>query len=122
MDRILRKNRNKKRRRVRVRKKVFGTAECPRLSVFRSARHIYCQLIDDTKGVTLASASTMLADVRSEHKNGGNKAAAVAVGTLIAQRAKEIGVEKIVFDRGPNKFHGRVKAMADKAREGGLVF
>lgn len=94
----------------------------PRLSVFRSGKQIYAQVIDDIKGVTLASASTLDKDLREKLKTGSNAAAASEVGKLIAARAKKAGVEKIVFDRGRFVYHGRVKALADGAREGGLEF
>lgn len=94
----------------------------PRLSVFRSGKQIYAQVIDDIKGVTLASASTLDKDLREKLKSGSNAAAATEVGKLVATRAKKAGVEKIVFDRGRFVYHGRVKALADGAREGGLVF
>ncbi|MAE50316.1 MAG: 50S ribosomal protein L18 [Micavibrio sp.] len=94
----------------------------PRLSVFRSGKQIYAQVIDDIKGVTLASASTLDKDLREKLKSGSNAAAASEVGKLIAARAKKVGVEKIVFDRGRFVYHGRVKALADGAREGGLEF
>tara|TARA_R100001143_G_C3322277_1_gene115385 strand:+ start:74 stop:454 length:381 start_codon:yes stop_codon:yes gene_type:complete len=94
----------------------------PRLSVFRSGKQIYAQVIDDIKGVTLASASTLDKDLREKLKSGSNAAAAAEVGKLIAARAKKAGVEKIVFDRGRFIYHGRVKALADGAREGGLEF
>ncbi|MEM7679450.1 MAG: 50S ribosomal protein L18 [Pseudomonadota bacterium] len=92
----------------------------PRLSVFRSSKQIYAQVIDDIKGVTLAAASTLDADVKS--KTGANAEAAAEVGKLLAERAKKAGVEKVVFDRGRFLYHGRVKALADGARDGGLVF
>ena len=94
----------------------------PRLSVFRSSRHIYAQVIDDAQGVTLAAASTVEKDVRASGKTGADKEAAEAVGKLIAARAKAAGVNEVVFDRGGYLFHGRVKALADAAREGGLSF
>jgi large subunit ribosomal protein L18 len=94
----------------------------PRLSVFRSSQHIYAQVIDDGNGVTLAAASTLEKDVRSGAKTGANIEAAKAVGKRIAERAREKGVERVVFDRGGYLFHGRVKALADAAREGGLKF
>lgn len=101
----------------RVRKKVVGTAERPRLAVFRSNRHIYAQLIDDFAGRTLVAASTL------KDANGGDpKAKAKAVGTALAQRAKEAGVTRVAFDRGGFKYHGRVQAVAEGAREGGLEF
>jgi large subunit ribosomal protein L18 len=110
------------RRRFRVRKNVFGSAEQPRLSVFRSDKHIYAQLVDDHTGKTLASVSSVKADVRGELKNGGNVAAATKVGTAIAARAKELGVTRVAFDRGGRMYHGRIKALADAARKGGLKF
>ena len=108
------------RRQVRVRKKVFGAPERPRLVVTRSARHISAQVIDDTQGRTLADASTMEADLRAATGNKSEKAK--QVGGLIAQRAKAAGIESVVFDRAGYKYHGRVAALADGAREGGLGF
>jgi large subunit ribosomal protein L18 len=93
-----------------------------RLSVFRSSRHIYAQVIDDAVGRTLAAASTLEANLKGELKTGADKAAAGAVGKLIAERAKAAGVERVVFDRGAYLYHGRIKALADAAREGGLDF
>jgi len=115
--------RNKSRQRVhdRIRAKMSGTAARPRLNVYRSLNHIYTQLVDDFNGVTIASASTM-STKGTERKAGGNIDAAKAVGTLIAERAKEKGIKKIVFDRGGYLYHGRIKALADAAREGGLDF
>ena len=104
----------------RVRRKVKGTAERPRMSVFRSARHIYAQIIDDTNAVTLASASTLSPAFRKASAESGKKGAAQWVGAEIARQAKEKGVEQVVFDRGGYKFHGRVKSLADSARESGL--
>jgi len=105
----------------RIRKKVTGTAGRPRLAVFRSQTHIYAQLIDDEQGRTLCSASSLdeAADLK---KKGGNVAAAKVVGSLIATRAKDKGVTAVVFDRGGFQYHGRVKALAEAAREGGLKF
>ncbi|MBK9738130.1 MAG: 50S ribosomal protein L18 [Actinobacteria bacterium] len=108
------------RRHLRVRKKVSGTALRPRLVVTRSARHMLAQIVDDTQGVTLAAASTMEADLRA--CDGDKSAKAKKVGELLAERAKSAGVEAVVFDRGGNKYHGRVAALADGAREGGLTF
>jgi large subunit ribosomal protein L18 len=108
------------RRQVRGRKKVAGTAERPRLVVTRSARHITVQVVDDVVGKTVASASTMEADVRSFE--GDKSAKARKVGELVAERAKAAGVSTAVFDRAGNKYHGRVAALADGAREGGLAF
>jgi large subunit ribosomal protein L18 len=111
------------RRKFSVSNSVFGTTERPRLSVFRSDKHIYAQIIDDYAGKTLASAATTSAEVRgAELKNGGNLAAAKKVGLAIAERAKAAGVTKVAFDRGGRKYHGRIKALADAAREGGLSF
>lgn len=108
------------RRQRRVRKKVVGTTERPRLAVFRSNRHISVQIIDDSQGSTLASASTYESDLRSE--GGGNIDAATKVGRLVGERAKSAGVSSVVFDRGGNKYHGRVAALAEAAREAGLEF
>ena len=105
----------------RVRAKMSGTAERPRLNVYRSLNHIYTQLIDDANGVTLASASTM-SPKGTERTVGGNIDAAKAVGKLIAERAAEKGIKKVVFDRGGYLYHGRIKALADAARESGLDF
>jgi large subunit ribosomal protein L18 len=107
------------RRHRRVRKKVRGTAERPRLAVFRSNKHISAQVIDDRAGRTLAAASTLEADLRSV---GGNIEGAKKVGALLAERAKAAGIDAVVFDRGGNRYHGRIKALADAAREGGLEF
>ena len=106
-------------RHKRIRGKISGTPECPRLCVFRSTNNIYAQLIDDVNGVTLASASS---PDKSIEGNGGNKEAARAVGKLIAQRAAEKNIVDVVFDRGGNIYHGRVKELAEGAREGGLNF
>ena len=108
------------RRHARLRRKVIGTAERPRLSVFRSNRHIAVQLINDDDGVTMASASTLETDLRGGAT--GNADAAAKIGTLIAERAKAAGVSSVVFDRGGNKYHGRIAALADAAREAGLEF
>jgi large subunit ribosomal protein L18 len=105
----------------RIRKKVMGTAERPRLNVYRSLNHMYVQLIDDHKGQTLVSASTAEGK-KGERRTGGNVASAKDVGKKIAQLAKAKGIEKVVFDRGGYIYHGRVKALADAAREGGLQF
>lgn len=111
------------RRRRRVRGKINLRSKLQvRLSVFRSGLHIYAQVIDDRKGETLAAASSMDKDLRSSMKNGANIAAATEVGKLVAERAKKAGVEKVVFDRGAYLYHGRVKALAEAAREAGLVF
>jgi large subunit ribosomal protein L18 len=111
------------RRQFRTRKSIFGEPERPRLSVFRSDKHIYAQLIDDYSGKTLASVASTSAELRgAELKNGGNIAAAKKVGKAIAEKAKSIGVTKVAFDRGGRMYHGRIKALADAAREGGLKF
>ena len=112
------KQRLRARRHHRVRKKVVGTTERPRLAVFRSNRHVVAQIIDDSSGRTLAAASTLEKDLRGGAT--GNKQAAVAVGRLVAERAKAAGVNRVVFDRGGNLYHGRVAAVADAAREAGL--
>jgi len=106
-------------RHKRVRGKVSGTADCPRLCVYRSTNNIYAQIIDDVKGVTLVSASSL---DKSIEGNGGNKEAAKAVGMLVAERAKKAGITDVVFDRGGNIYHGRVKELAEGARESGLNF
>jgi large subunit ribosomal protein L18 len=111
------------RRKRRVRRAlVQGAAGKPRLSVFRSSQHIYAQVIDDREGRTLAAASSLEKDLREKLKTGADKAAATEVGRLVAERAKAAGVEKVVFDRGAYIYHGRVKALAEAAREGGLNF
>ncbi len=106
----------------RIRSKVSGTAECPRLAVYKSNQHIYVQAIDDLKGVTLAAASTLDGELKKKVKFGGNVEAAKLVGALIADRLKEKKIESVVFDRGGHVFHGRIKALADAARENGLKF
>jgi large subunit ribosomal protein L18 len=111
----------RRRRHVRVRKKVVGTTERPRLAVFRSNAHITAQVIDDSTGRTLASAASVEKDVRGAGATG-NKAAAAAVGRLLATRARDAGVTRVVFDRGGFLYHGRVAALADAAREAGLEF
>ncbi len=108
------------RRHFRVRKRVSGTSDRPRLVVTRSARHIYAQLVDDLAGRTLASASTLDASIREA--SGDKTARARRVGELLAARAKDVGVSAVVFDRGGNRYHGRIAALADAAREGGLEF
>jgi large subunit ribosomal protein L18 len=116
-------NIQKERRAVRVRRALRKVATGrPRLSVHRSSQHIYAQVIDDAEGRTLAAASTLEKDLRTSLRTGADKAAAEAVGKLIAERAKAAGVTQVVFDRGGYLFHGRVKALADGAREGGLDF
>jgi len=112
----------RKRRHLRVRKKVRGTAERPRLSVYRSLKHIYAQLIDDVQGHTLGAASTLDPELRGQLEKTGDREAAKAVGKLIAERAKAKDITRVVFDRGGNLYHGRVAALAEGAREGGLEF
>jgi len=113
----------RKRRARRVRARLRKEAgERPRLSVFRSGRHIYAQVIDDRKGITVVAASTLEKDMRAKRKVGATVEAAAEVGKLIAERAKKAGIDKVVFDRGGFLYHGRVKALADAAREGGLSF
>jgi large subunit ribosomal protein L18 len=112
-----------KRRQDRTRHRISQNAHGrPRLSVFRSSKHIYAQVIDDEKGVTLAAASSADPETRKAMKTGANRAAAAVVGKLIAERAKKAGVAKVAFDRGGNLYHGRIKALADAARENGLDF
>ena len=110
------------RRKWSIRSSVFGTPERPRLSVYRSSKHIYAQIIDDYAGKTLVSVASTSGEVRGGLANGGNIAAAKKAGLAIAEKAKALGVTKVAFDRGGRKYHGRVKALADAAREGGLQF
>ena len=119
MVKIIDKNKSRIRRRKRVRSKITGTAECPRLNVFRSSQHIYAQVIDDVKGVTLAAASST---EKGFEGFGGNVEAAKKVGQMIAEKAKAAGITDVVFDRGGYVYHGRVAALAEGAREGGLNF
>ncbi len=110
------------RRQYRVRKPLHGTAERPRLAVFRTSKHIYAQVIDDTTGTTVASASSVDREIRGSVGFGGNKQAAEAIGKAVAERARAAGVSKVCFDRGSYKYHGRVAALADAARAAGLEF
>ena len=112
----------RRRIRYRIRKKVTGTADKPRLAIFRSDKHIYAQAIDDGTGRTVAHASTLDTDLKGAVKNGGNVDAAKAVGGVIAARLKDKGIDNVVFDRGGYLYHGRIKALADAAREAGLKF
>ena len=112
-------NKARLKRHARVRRKISGTPECPRLNVFRSAKHIYAQIIDDVNGVTLASASSLAKDL---DVNGGNVEGAKKVGELIAKAAADKGIKDVVFDRGGYLYHGRVQALAEAARENGLNF
>lgn len=112
----------RQRRHKRVRKKISGTIERPRLNVFKSTKHIYAQIIDDLSGKTVVYASTIDRNLREKLKSGGNVEAARLVGKLVAERAAAHAIQRVVFDRGGYVFHGRVKALADAAREGGLIF
>jgi large subunit ribosomal protein L18 len=111
-----------RRRHGRIRRAVVGTSERPRLAVFRSNQHIYAQIIDDSRHHTLAAASTLEAELRAELESGATCDASAQVGKLIAERASAQGIKQVVFDRGGNLYHGRIKALADAAREGGLDF
>ena len=110
------------RRQKSVRKKLFGTVDRPRLCIFRSSKHIYAQVINDATGTTIAAASSLDPEIKASSPYGGNKAAASLVGKAVADRAKQAGIEKICFDRRSYKYHGRVQALADAAREAGLQF
>lgn len=114
------KNKSRKKRHLRIRKRVIGSAVRPRLNIFRSSKHIYAQLIDDVTGTTIASASSL--DKELDLKSGANIEAAAAVGSLIAKKAQEKGLADVIFDRGGYLYHGRVKALAEAAREAGLQF
>ena len=122
MSQKVSRNEIRKRKHARVRKKVGGTTQRPRLCVFRSLSHIYAQVIDDTTGRTLVSASTLDQTIREQALSGGNKAGAAEVGKLIATRAQDEGITTVVFDRGGYIYHGRVAALAEAAREAGLKF
>ena len=122
MNILKEKYRRRLKRHKGIRKKVFGDKEKPRLSVYRSSKNIYCQLIDDTTGKTLASASTLIKDIKDKLPYNGNVEAAKLVGQKIAEEAAKIGITKVVFDRSGYKYRGRVKALADSARENNLVF
>lgn len=119
---VSKRERSRVRRHHRVRLRVYGTPDRPRLNVFRSNGHIYAQVIDDTTGRTLVSASTLDEDIKGKLKSGGNLAAAAAVGRLIADRALKTNLKAVVFDRGGYRFHGRIKALAEASREKGLKF
>ena len=122
MQNLVSREATRRRIHVRVRQRVHGRAQAPRMNVFRSSGHIYAQLVDDSRGHTLVSASSLDSEVRQSLKTGGNVAAAKAVGQVLAKRAREQGIGQVVFDRGGYAYHGRVKALADAAREGGLKF
>jgi large subunit ribosomal protein L18 len=121
-DKNVQKAARLQRRKWRVRKSVFGSAERPRLSVYRSGKHIYAQIVDDFQGRTLAAASSTTKEVRGDLKTGANLAAAKAVGKAIAERGLKAGVLAVAFDRGGRSYHGRIKALAEAAREAGLKF
>ncbi len=116
------KKNKRQRRKRRRRKKIFGTPERPRLSVYRSLKHIYCQVIDDLQQETIVAASSNDGELQDDIKYGGNKEAAAKVGEKLAERALEEGIEKVAFDIGPYDYHGRVKALAEAARDAGLDF
>lgn len=116
------KNVARVRKHIRVRKKVVGTSERPRLNVFRSLTNIYAQVIDDSTGTTLVSASTLDSDIKGKISYGGNKEAAKEVGKIVAKKAVDSGIKKVVFDRGGYIYHGRIKELAEAAREAGLDF
>jgi len=122
MSQKISRNEIRKRKHTRVRNKISGTGERPRLCVFRSLLHIYAQVIDDTTGITLASASTLDKEVKEQNITNGNRQGAAAVGKLIAARALDKGITDVVFDRGGYIYHGRVAALAEAAREAGLKF
>lgn len=114
---------SRRKRHLRIRKRVSGSSERPRLAIFRSMNHIYAQIIDDQKGTTLAAASTLDAEIKGKvGGHGGNIAAAKEVGSVIAKRAQEKGIKAVIFDRGGHIYHGRVSALAEAAREAGLEF
>ena len=116
------RERSRVRRHHRVRLRVYGTPDRPRMNVFRSNAHLYAQVIDDTTGKTLVSASTLDKEIKGKLRSGANLAAAVAVGRLVAERALKVNLKAVVFDRGGYRFHGRIKALAEASREKGLKF
>ncbi|MCH7701942.1 MAG: 50S ribosomal protein L18 [Planctomycetes bacterium] len=116
------KKTRRRRRKLRVRKRIFGTLDRPRLTVFRSSKNIAVQVVDDVTGVTLCQAASLNKELRDQITYGGNIAAAKAIGAVVAERAKEKGITQVAFDRNGYRYHGRIKALADAAREGGLVF
>lgn len=122
MDHLREKVRKRNRRHDRIRKKVVGTNERPRMSVYRSLKHIYCQIVNDVKGETIVAVSTMSPEIRSQVGYGGNVKAAEIVGQRIAEEAKKKGVKTVVFDKGGYKYHGRIKALAESARKYELSF
>jgi large subunit ribosomal protein L18 len=116
------KNKSRVKRHLRVRKKIQGTSLRPRLNIFRSEKHMYAQLVDDIRGQTLVSASTLDKEIKSQIANGANIESAKIIGELIAKRAKQVGIAQVVFDRGGYLYHGRVEALANAARNEGLEF
>ncbi|MBM4043538.1 MAG: 50S ribosomal protein L18 [Planctomycetes bacterium] len=122
MNRLKEKWRKRERRHGRVRRRVFGTPERPRLTVYRSLTNIYAQIIDDIAGHTLAAVSSLSPDIKKDVAYGGNRKVAAVVGQKLAEKAKVIGIKEVTFDRGGYKFHGRIKALADSARKHGLKF
>lgn len=122
MDRSKARVESRRRIRSRIRRRVLGSGERPRLAVFKSGRHIYAQVIDDATGATIAHASSLDAALKGEKKPAANRETATRVGTLVAERAKSKGVGRVVFDRGGYIYHGKVKALAEAARQGGLEF
>jgi large subunit ribosomal protein L18 len=122
MYKVVNRNAKRKARHLRVRKKISGTPDKPRLNVFKSCTNIYAQIIDDTKGATLVSASTLEKDLKNTLSSTSNIEAAKAVGKLVAERALEKGIEEVAFDRGGYQYHGKVKGLAEAAREAGLKF
>jgi large subunit ribosomal protein L18 len=119
---VIEKKISKQRRQERIRKKVSGTTERPRLCVYRSLNNVYAQIIDDIKGVTLVAASTLDKDIRAEKGHKGNAEAAKKVGKLVAQKATAAGIKQVIFDRSGYRYHGSIKALAEGSREGGLEF
>mgnify|MGYP006310760529 CR=1 FL=1 len=122
MEKTVRKRQNRINRHERIRKTVVGTSERPRLCIYRSLKNIYAQVIDDENGKTLLSCSTLLPEIREQISYGGNVAAAKLVGQQLGSKARENGIDKVVFDRGGFTYHGRVRALAESAREAGLKF
>jgi large subunit ribosomal protein L18 len=122
MGKLNPKTKARLKRKQRIRKKIFGTADRPRLSVFRSARHIYAQVIDDTKGQTIVAASTVEPSFKKQEGMGDKKAVAAHIGKLLAERARDKGVVKVVFDRNGFLYHGRIRALSEGARKAGLDF
>ena len=122
MDANKLKQKRRQRRKTGIRKRVAGTPMCPRLTVYRSLKHIYVQIIDDLEGKTLVSASSRESDFGSDAANGGNQAGAIKVGQAIAEKAKAAGIQTIAFDRNGFRYHGRIKALAESVREQGLRF